>query len=365
MHHRAGLLVVLALGLLILVSPVQAAGGAICLATPVSGPPGTAFTFTCTGFSPNTIVNAYVTEPDGRAVGGSQVSGFVSNLGNGGILTDKTGTATFTWQTAGGGAAGFAVQFGAWTWVVHQLGQGGAVVVEGQLSVNITAMPTALSGAVLTVSPSAGTTFNFLGAGFDANEMVNTWVTLPPDCSGRTNVEGASAAEPLIQGLYDGFYGPNTVKADKDGSIAFSLVFYPQACRGFYSVTAHALASERGGIASFEVTGSAPKVDALLTATPGSVNATAPFLTLLGSGFQAGTSVNCWTTRPDSREFGVGTAAVDGSGNFALSIHASGFDSVWPFSSEDPGIWYATCRSPAGGLTGVTSFIVTSMTTDP
>ncbi len=365
MYRRLGLYIAVVIAFLFVVTPAHATGGATCSSTPVSGPPGTAFTFTCTGFSPNTIVNAYVAEPDGRAIGGSQVSGFISNLGNGSIVTDKTGTATFTWQTAGGGAAGYAVQFGTWTWVVHELGKGGQVVTEGQTSIDITALAAIQSGALLSVTPSTGTIFNFTGANFAPFEMVNTWVTLPLGCSGRSNVEGASAAEPLIQGYYDGFYGPNTVKADKDGNIAFSLVFYPQACRGFYAVTAHALGSDRGGTASFEVIGSAVKPDALLTAAPSAVNATAPFLTLLGSGFVGGTQVNCWTTRPDSRDFEVGTATVDSSGNFVLSIHASGFDSVWPFSSEEPGVWYATCGAPSGGTTAITSFMVTSLTSDP
>ncbi len=362
---RLGLISILALVLALGVSPVQATGGALCLANPMYGPPGTAFTITCTGFTPDKIVNAYVTEPDGRAVGAGQISGFVSNLNGGSILTDHGGNATFTWQSAGGGAAGFANQLGTWIWVVHELGQAGAVANEGQVTVKLTSVAAPQSGALLSVSPNAGTTFNFAGTGFDPFEMVNVWVTLPANCSGRANVEAASAVEPLIQGVYDGFFGPNTVKADADGNVAFSLVFTPLACRGQYQVTAHAMASARGGITSFEVIGGSIRPSALLVATPSSVSAVAPFLTLSGSGYAPGSDVYCWTTRPDGRVFGVGGAHVDGNGNFNVGIHASALDSFSPFASEEPGIWYATCSGPTGSPTAVTSFMVTSLIADP
>ncbi len=365
MHRNAGLVVLFALVALFIISSPAQASGAICSANPVAGPPGTAFTITCTGFSANTIVNTYVVEPDGRAISGSQIFGFTSNIGNGSILTDKSGTATFTWQSAGGGAAGFADQIGSWTWVVHELAPGGGVAAEGHAQVQISSQSANYAGAVLVVSPTAGTTFNFAGTGFAPFETANIWVTLPGDCSGRANVEGASADEPFFQGFYDGFSGPNSVKADSSGNIAFSLVFASNACRGFYTVTARALGSGVGGTVSFEVTGNSVSTNALLSATPNSVTAIAPFLTLLGSGYPPSTKVNCWTTRPDGRVFQVGTASVDSSGNFALSVHASGFDSLWPFASEEPGVWYATCAPPNGSFVATTSFMVTSLTSDP
>jgi hypothetical protein len=155
------------------------------------------------------------------------------------------------------------------------------------------------------------------------------------------------------------------VRADKNGDIVFSMVFRPEACRGVYSLSARTPGDEGIGVVQFEVTGNAVSDNASLTATPAVVNSIAPFLTLLGSGFDPASVVSCWTTRPDGRAFGVGTANVDKSGNFSVLIHASGYDSFWPYASEEPGIWYATCGSTGGAATAVTSFMVTSLTNDP
>ncbi len=366
MRRSVGLIILFALLFLplLLAGPVHAAT-ATCSANPVSGPPGTAFSITCSGFTGNAVVNSYVVEPDGRAVSGSQIVGFTSNIGNGSVLTDSAGRAAFVWQSAGGGAAGFADQIGTWTWVVHELAPGGIIAAEGHVAVQVTGNPVSYAGAALTVEPAAGTTFNFTGSGFVPLEVANIWVTTPANCSGRIDVEGASALEPSVQGLLDGLLGPSSVKADSAGNIAFSLVFTPRACRGIYAVTARALGSGIGGTVNFQVTGNAITTNASLAAMPDTVTAIAPFLTLLGSGFNPGGKVNCWTTRPDGRAFDVGGASVESGGTFSLSIHASGFDSFWPFSSEEPGIWYATCAAPGGGTIAVTSFMVTSLTSDP
>jgi hypothetical protein len=363
MYRNVGLIVLFSLlALLLGVSPAQASG-ATCSANPPSGPPGTAFSITCSGYSSNAIVNTYLIEPGGRAVSGAQITGFVSALGNGAVVTDKNGTASFTWQSADG-ALGFANQFGSWTWVVHQFAPGGAVAAEGQMTVHLTNDYEIHPRAVLAVKPVGGTTFNFVGTGFVPFEGVNTRVTPPPNCSGRDSA-GASAVGPLGQGSFAGYSGPSSVKADESGNIAFSLVFTSQACRGSYTVAARALRSGIGGEVTFRVRNTAITTDMLLAATPDSVTAIAPFLTLLGNGFPASAVVSCWTTRPDGHIVPVGNASADSSGNFALSIHASGFDSLWPLASEEPGIWYATCGRPNGSVLATTSFMVTGLTSDP
>jgi len=373
MYRQVSVIVLFAIlfGLAFVVSPVYA-GGAVCTANPWAGPPGTIFTFACNGFDANTQLNVYAVEPDGRAIAAGQVDGFQNDTGSSGILTDANGNAAFTWHSAGGGNEGFAHQIGSWTWVAHELGLGGAVVAQGQATIQVSSVSQLHSGAILTLNTSETLSKNvkrytFVGGGFARDEIVNIWVTLPADCSGRDNVDAASADEPFFQGLFDGFFGPNSVKADESGSIAFTLDFYPQACRGLYTVTARALGSGAAAEAGFKVTGDAVSPEAVysLTVSPSAVDALNPVITLLGGGFDAGHAINCWTTRPDGRVFAVGTTVTDTNGNFALTVHASGFDSFPPFASEEPGTWAVTCRDPSSGDTALASFTVFGLISDP
>ncbi|MBI4673977.1 MAG: hypothetical protein HY741_20210 [Chloroflexi bacterium] len=359
------------------VSPTHAADGARCYADPISGPPGTKFQISCTGFSPNTTVNAYVVEPDGRAISGAQIVGFGSNVGNGNILTDQEGTASFAWQSQDGtreltGGGTFAHQLGDWTWVVHQLGAASSVLARGEVRVTLESANWEQVGATLTASASGAAvgdavTFNFNGSGFWRDEYVNVWVTLPPNCSGRASVEGASADDPYYQGLFDGFFGPNTVKANEKGEIGFAVLFTTAACRGEYSATVYAPGSGYGAIATFQVSGKtiAPSSTRHLIVVPDAVDALNPLLTILGSNWNVNQAVDCWSTRPDGRSFNVGSATADANGNFALDIHISGFDSTAPYASEEPGVWSVTCRAPSNGDTAVTTVTVHALTVDP
>jgi hypothetical protein len=334
-----------------------------CVASPDSGPPGTSFFISCSGFSANTHLNAYVVEPDQRAISSEQVVGFAGNL-----KTDADGNVEFAWHTPNGGEDGFSPQIGTWTWVVHELTLGEVVVTQGQVNVEIESVDAPQAGGDLFAESDDGQTWFFSGSGFDRDEYVNIWVTLPINCSGRFNVEGASADEPFNQGAFDGFFGPNSVKADEDGEISFAIVFSSFACRGQYSVTARALGSGVGAIVAFEVTGDVPAatLNTFITVTPDSVDALNPYITILGSGFNPGEGVNCWTTRPDGRSFSLfGSVVVDASGSFAWSSHASDFDSFWPFASEEPGLWSVTCREPSTGTTALATFMVNALTSDP
>lgn len=358
---------------LILHSAPAHAAGASCTVEPASGPPGTRFQIYCTGFTPNTHLNTYVVEPDGRAVSGAQVVGFRSVLGaTGSARSDPYGNAWFWWQSQDGReplpfGGTFAHQLGDWTWVIHELAPGGAVALQGQVTVHLENSPWEQSGARLAVSSKDKVNWDFVGIGFLPNEAVNTWVTLPVNCSGRTDVEAASAEDPWLSGVFDGFYGPSVVKADEDGNIEFSVLFRPEACRGEYKLTAYAPGSGRGAEVAFTVEGMVPQLGSgqtLMTA-PATVDALAPRLTLLGSGFSANAQVNCWTTRPDGRSFAVGTARTDASGSFALDTSASGGDSNAPLASEEPGIWSATCRVPNTDDAAFAVFTVFALTSDP
>lgn len=355
-----------------LYSPVQAADGGSCSADPVAGPPGTTFSISCTGFTANTYVNAYVVEPDGRAVSAGQIVGFTSNVGNGSILTNKDGAASFVWQSQGGtvplsGGGAFAHQFGAWTWVVHQLGAAQSILHSAQARVTLTAVQAEQVGATLQAASVDGETYNFSGSGFWRDEYVNVWVSLPPTCSGNANVEAASADDPYYQGVLDGFFGPSSVKANEQGSIAFSILFTSRACRGEYQTTVYAPGSTYGAIASYAVGGNAIRASAgrAITAAPAAVDALNPVLTILGSKWNASQAVNCWSTRPDGRSMNVGSITADTSGNFALDIHISGFDSYVPYASEEPGVWSLTCRAPDNGEIAITTVTVHALTSDP
>lgn len=375
MHRRVPVLIftfILAFAALVsTVAPARAAG-ATCSSDPTAGPPGTNFTITCAGFTPNTHVNAYVVEPDGRAVTASQVVGFHSNAANSDILTDASGNATFTWASQDGrtelfGGGAFADQIGDWTWVVHELGLAQTVVAEGQVKMTIQAFHWTQTGAALAAQTTDDNLFSFSGTGFTRDEYVNLWVSLPANCSGRDNVEASSADDPLFQGLFDGFIGPNTVKADETGTISFTIFFTSRACRGTYSVSAYALGSGNGAITQIRVGGDAisetPGVS--VDAVPDSIDALNPVLTLLGDGWGSSTQINCWSTRPDGRSFTLGTVQADAAGHFAWDVHISDSDSFSPFASEEPGLWSITCRAPGSGATALTKIMVHALTSDP
>lgn len=369
-----GLVTTLALvlaGLFLAAAPAHAAG-ASCSSDPVSGPPGTVFTIYCSGFSPNIHVNAYVVEPDGRAISASQVVGFTSNAGAGDVLTNALGEANFVWASQDGrtelpGGGTFSHQLGNWTWVVHELGPNKNVLTQGQATVTIEAYHWEQTGATLQSQTGDNKLHNFFGSGFWRDEYVNLWVTLPLNCSGRGNVEGASADDPLFQGLFDGFIGPNTVKANERGEIDFSILFTSRACRGYYQVTAYAPGSGYGATTEIAVGGDAiiESLGVSVTAVPASIDALDPVLTLLGNGWGANQAVNCWSTRPDGRSFTLGTATADAAGNFAWDVRISGSDSFAPFASEEPGMWNVTCRAPGNGATALTTVMVHALTSDP
>src|SRR5262249_47924174 len=158
---------------------------------------------------------------------GGQVVQFSSNVGNGNLMTDAEGNASFVWHTQNGtveqpGGGTFGHQIGQWIWVVNELGLGQTIVNQAQTPVTIQGKPWNGTGASLNVASGNPDVFDFSGSGFVRDEYVNVWVTLPPNCSGRSNVEGASADDPFYQGFFDGFSGPNTVKANERGNISFT-----------------------------------------------------------------------------------------------------------------------------------------------
>lgn len=371
MYRKLALVVLgaLTLALAFTSGAARADKGAWCWSDPIAGPPGTTFTIYCSGFSANTLLNTYAVEPDGRAVSGERVTGFSSTYGNGSVKADANGDAMFWWHSQSGPTYGFSHQIGDWTWVVQQLGPTQSIAAAGKTTVTIQSVSSPQWGAWLEGSSVTGRAWSFHGWGFLRDEYVNIWVTLPWNCSGRANVEAAAADDPsTVQGVYDGFSGPGSVKANEQGEIWFDLDFGAQACLGFYKVTAYAPGSGYGAIHEFQVKGNSitQSVGQGIAAVPDSVSALHPYFALWGWGWDAWEQVNCYSTRADGRSFNLGTVKADASGAFAWeNVHVSGYDSFAPFASEEPGMWSLTCNGPGTGHRATTGIMLYGLQTDP
>lgn len=368
----------------------RAAGGTLSV-EPASGPAGTVFTFTASGFSPNKTLNVFAVEPDGIA---SQ--GCYNYIAPCDIKTNSSGVASFTWQSD---KSAFRSQaLGKYTWVVRELFLAGEHV-DGQADVRITpGGEEIVSGAALSITPSRGREFTASGSGFAPLEAVNLWLTLPVNCSSDIFAYPSGAIE----------FG--TAKASSSGTIGVELNFtewkfftvglpgFPPFtwyitsladCSGTYSLTARALGSGSGATVSFEVTGNAlPNTDAQLQVTVLNSDATGgadplhPVIGVVGTGYAPNEGINCWSTRPDGRVYeepawtanpipgvygGDGmrlTMKADGGGTFnsawQIGWSQRDFSNTWGFdpkiSTEEPGLWYLTCRGASSDRYGVASF---------
>jgi hypothetical protein len=131
-------------------------------------------------------------------------------------------------------------------------------------------------------------------------------------------------------------------------------------------LTARALGSGRAAESSFTIDGKSVTASkgTLITVTPSRVVAFDSHLTILGVGYPAGTTVNCWFTRPDGRVLGFISvdAKTDASGSFAVGAKLDDFP---PFTSTEPGTWYATCATADHSTLATTWFTVYGLMSDP
>lgn len=356
---------------------VSAGSAAQCGVSPQHGPPGTNFAFSCSGFSPNTIVNVWTVDPSGVAETGPTVPGAPAS-----IKTDESGSAAFVWTSPGGsnhpsylgGPVDLATEFGNWTWYVNELCSGKPCIV-GSAGVHIDSVAADITGAELHVSPDLGyagkTEFTVTGSGFTPLQIVTLWTSSPALCDTSTFLFATSAAF-----LRD-------VKADESGNIATTLDFSPGDCLGEYSLTAREVVSQRGAITTLKLTGEpiTPTYgdSDTLTVSPNTIDAAAGIFqtvaTVSGSGFQAFEVVSCWVTRPDNAvaqgflDFGFDTKA-NGSGQIAATMIGSDLSSSMggnPFAtwSAISGTHRITCRGNSSGVTQLGSFRVVGDTFDP
>ncbi len=357
--------------LVLVAAPAQASTGSfVCVASPGSGPVGTVFGISCSGFTPGRISNIYAVEPDGRASGLNIYDFFPTS-----VKASSTGVVAFSFMTEEPGF--FSVPPGKYIFVVQELvpDGGGAVNIRAQVPVTVESRADPLLGAVMA-SSFAGVTkdpisngpeqwFNIAGTGFVPGEAVNIWVTQPPaaTCSGL-------GIDQLTLGVLAGngssvWEAPGTVKADSSGTIAFQIGFRPSACMGTYIISAHALGSGIGGEIGVQLHDTPiPETNAVVVVSPSSVPAFNSVHTVSGTGFPANTGVSCWYTRPDGRVlFFIGFSAhADASGSFSVKNILDDFP---PFTSTEPGMWSVTCANSSHSSIGTTKFLVFGLMADP
>lgn len=334
-----------------------------CSASPSSGPPGTLFQLSANGFTPNTHLWTYAVEPDGTAFADPGNQGF-----GGGIKSDASGTATFAFATRflALGVLPVTRAPGEWTLVVQETGPAGAVLNEAHCIVNITASEGVLEGATLAVSPSHGfldSIYTVTGLGFAPGEIVNTWLTPPPGCSGFAyHLTGFTA----INVAADAFAFTNE-KADSSGAITFPIfASSPFFCTGEWKVSARAPGSGRAGLASFFVVGHpVTPFGATLTVDPSVGLSRGGVFTFTGSGFTPGEVVNCWYTRPEGTTREFINHIADSAGQFELVL-VTGFDDVgMQYSEGSLGEYTMTCTGETSEFLAITHFTLIGGVTDP
>lgn len=348
-------LAIIALGLA--VRPANAAGS--CWVTPGdSAPVGTTFWIYCDGYQPNIYTNVYAVEPDGRASGFNYYGFFPTS-----VKTDASGVAAFYFATEYDGLWSTAV--GHYTFVIHALGLGNTPINEHKVNIDVQSRPENNNSAWL-YSTVDGRDVTFWGGGFGPWEMVNPWVTSPDGakCSGFGFDQLTLGA--LGAGGSSTWSGPGTVKADGGGNIAFTMHFNSSACIGEYVVTVRGPSSGTAAETSFAINGD--KVTetggASIWVDPNSVPAYGSAVHGYGSGFPANTIINCWFTRPDGRVLSFINVDVktDASGSFGGVAFLDDFP---PYTSTEPGTWYATCATPNRSHLATTWFTVYALQSDP
>lgn len=367
------------------------AGSADCSASPDSVVVGGVINITCSGFTPNSIVNSYVVDDTGFAeVGNENYSACLVGLNatRGSAKVNEAGVAHYTWYTQNGvntcpftNYNGYANHLGAYVVVVQELDGKGNIVAIAKVDARITGNGNTYSGGILSTDGPAisGGHVTVYGAGFAPNEYVNLWFSRPGNCSGQGNPywTGVSAINPGLWSIA-GIVGPGSVKADNSGAITAVYELWADGgrtlpCLGTYQVTAHALGSGVGAETSFVINGNSvtenAKVWTLEDRVPSNQSVDNPLrdgigVHIYGSGFPAGARVTCWFTRPDGTVYrGFGATEADPE---SFTVGADGtftgfrttFTGELAYQGDQPGTWAVTCRTTDGNYAGIAHFVV-------
>lgn len=405
-------------------SPILAAADAVCESNPPSGTVGTVFVITCSGFSPNVHVFAYLVEPDGAA------GELFTSTGS--LLTDSSGTITYGQPSK---YPDVALAYGTWSFVAEELGLAKSVVHRGEVTFTITGGTEDVSGASLSADPSSVykaeksyTVYDIgfgnvnvenrsdpvviSGSGFAPWEMVTFWEEAPNgDCSSMTDHVHfrADFSDPpdydhttIVDSApyYDGFsvYEVITVKANGAGDVSFVYTFGPRSCEGTWKVVGRGNASGRGAYTWVTVYGNPVTETAWLSADPSVAPALFGRVQFSGSGFGSDEPVSCWITTPQGRvvqyPFGIDELNApgftiknvgiksDAGGNIGFEL-VTGSEYVkvdttstlqddlhreffFPQASEGAfGEYAMSCRGDLSGATAVARFILGGGFVDP
>lgn len=312
--------------------PIFASSDAICTSDPSAGSVGTTFHLTCSGYTPNSYVYAYLVEPSGAAAPLFDHDG--------GIKVNEQGSISYSLPSSF--EKDTTLGTGTWHFVAEQLGLAHTVVHHGEVAFTITGGTEGVSGASLSADPplihkpeqgigrivSGGIMLNTLNtsepsdlvaSGMLPGEVVTFWVE-PPNgsCASNTqhyNVElgqivpgvgGVFVHEILNTPIFDGFGATlfDNVPADSSGSAATEALFFANACEGPWHFVARGNTSHRGGDAWLTVVGNPISNTASLSANPGVVSAMLDHISFSGSGFGVQEHVSCWITSPQGQVTG-------------------------------------------------------------
>ncbi|MEI8306676.1 MAG: hypothetical protein WCF99_06365 [Chloroflexales bacterium] len=277
------------------------------------------------GFSPGETVSVWITYPDFRVFGVSEVTANGDGSFNYPYLPDFLG-ATVT-------------PTGKYTYTAHGKDSGREVYAD--ITVNIGAAPDTSTNVSLTVTPgkdSQGSYFVFRGYGYRSHEDVAVWLRYPNNTVtdlGHVTAGGGGGFEYVLR-----------------------VTGVPV---GHYAFTGRGLTSAANGIAEFNVT-----VDDLTYATGVASLKVGPspdtqrsFADFLGHGFRPQEIVTIWVTLPDSSTRWIGDVKADADGYFSAVLYLS--------EQEPVGQRSYTAYGNVSGMRAITTYTLqagSSSTTD-
>ncbi len=293
-----------------------------CVSNPSSGPIGTVFVVTCTGFKAEEMVTAWLTEPDGQ----------VQAAPGGKTAKDGTFVLAFPTKFHDFFLSDMSVAVGQWSLTVRSATTG--LTMIGRFTV------TGGAGGVKGARLTADTTGLVTGTGFLPGEPVSVWVDLPNgDCS--SNWTSFVGSFPPI-GLSTVAAG--TLKADMDGAIHFTFAVPSDWCRGTYHVVARGMVSGFGGEVWLTTANHNVTQNATLTVTPTSAFILGSKLVFEGSGYGAGENVNCWETSPQGATFDLFSFKADAKGTFTGGFTTGLSSTFFAIGEGAVGEWTCTIR---------------------
>lgn len=274
---------------------------------PLSGPPGTTFTFTAGGFTAGERVGPWIVRPDGSTLSLPNEDQAVN------LYADPAGFASWSWT------APEDVPVGNWSSQARGANSGLLVDIPFQITGPEAVPP------VQTMSPASGppgTVFTFTAGGFIPGEQAGSW--LNPPGGGQLDATGYIIADA------------------ETGIITWTWESPPDAGGGIWRMIALGETSRREVIFTFEVTGppAPPPLPELYTVTP-SHGLPGTTFAFWAEGFQPFESIHYWVIDPQGKpEPNAKTEEASGAGVAEWSW-------ATPVDAQ-PGQWIMSVR---GGVT--------------